>query len=249
METINSALRRHYLNAYNWGKFFITLTKSFLSLFYPKLCVICGEPLVEGEDFFCLHCFLNLPKTNYHLTKDNLAFDRFLGKVPIEKAASYLYYNKAGMGQKLVAEIKYRGNIYLGKWLGQYVAKDFQKSGFFEGIDYLIPVPLHPQKYKKRGFNQSEIIAQGITDVSHIPLETRNLYRTKANTSQTRKGVYERWLNTTGNFKIKDKQLFAGKHVLLIDDVLTTGSTLEACIICLLETPGIKISLLTIAIA
>jgi ComF family protein len=249
MEIANSVLQKLYQDTCNFRKILTTLTKSFLSLFYPKLCVTCGEPLVEGEGFFCLHCFLNLPKTNYHLTQDNLALDRFLGKVPVEKAASFLYYNKAGMGQKLVAEIKYRGNIYLGKWFGQYMAKDFQRSGFFEGIDYLVPVPLHPQKYKKRGFNQSEIIAQGITDITHTPLETRNLYRTKANVSQTRKGVYDRWLNTAGNFKIKDKQLFAGKHVLLIDDVLTTGSTLEACIICLLETSDIKISLLTIAIA
>jgi ComF family protein len=183
------------------------------------------------------------------LNRDNLSFERFLGKVPIEKATSYLYYNKAGAGQKIVAEIKYKGNIYFGEWFGQYLAKDLQKKGFFDGIDYLIPVPLHAQKYRKRGFNQSEIIAQGIASVTHIPLETLNLYRTKANVSQTRKGVYERWLNTSGIFKLKDKQLFAGKHVLLIDDVLTTGSTLEACALCLLETFGTKISLLTIAIA
>jgi ComF family protein len=192
---------------------------------------------------------LNLPKTRYHLNRDNLSFERFLGKVPIEKATSYLYYNKAGIGQKLVAEIKYKSNVSLGKWFGQYLAKDLQKNGFFDGIDYLIPVPLHTQKYKKRGFNQSEIIAQGIASVTHIPLETWNLYRAKANVSQTRKGVYERWLNTSDIFKLKDKQLFAGKHLLLIDDVLTTGSTLEACAFCLLETSGTKISLLTIAIA
>jgi ComF family protein len=232
-----------------FGKHLAGLAKSFLSLFYPKLCVICGEPLIEGEDFFCLYCFLNLPKTHYHLSRDNLSLDRFSGKVQVEKATSYLYYNKAGAGQKIIAEIKYKGNIYLGEWFGQYLAGDLQKSGFFEGIDYLIPVPLHPQKYRKRGFNQSEIIAQGIASVTHIPLETRNLYRTKANISQTRKGIYDRWLNTSGIFKLKDNQLFTGKHLLLIDDVLTTGSTLESCIVCLLETSDIKISLLTIAIA
>jgi ComF family protein len=231
------------------GKFLAGLVESFLSLFYPRLCVICGEPLIEGEDFFCLHCLLNLPKTQYHSDRDNLSLDRFTGKVPVEKAMSYLYYNKAGAGQKLVAEIKYKGNIYFGEWLGRYMARELQKNGFFDGIDYLIPVPLHIHKYKKRGFNQSEIIARGITSVTQIPLDTRNLYRTKANVTQTRKNIYERWLNTNRIFKLKDKQLFAGKHVLLIDDVLTTGSTLESCALCLLETSGIKISLLTIAIA
>jgi ComF family protein len=172
-----------------------------------------------------------------------------LGKVPIEKATSYLYYNKAGIGQKLVAEIKYKGNIYLGEWFGQYIAKDLCKSDFFDGIDYLVPVPLHPQKYRKRGFNQSEILAQGVASVTHIPLDSRNLYRVRANVSQTRKSLYERWLNTSDIFKLKDKKLFAGKHILLIDDVLTTGSTLEACVHCLLESYGAKISLLTIAIA
>jgi ComF family protein len=247
MKKNNITCFKTYLNRF--GKFLTGLSGNFFSLFYPKLCVICGEPLFEGENFFCLHCFLNLPKTRYHLNSDNLSFDRFLGKVPIQKATSYLYYNKAGIGQKLVAEIKYKGNIYLGEWLGSYLANDLQKSGFFEGIDYLVPVPLHPGKYRKRGFNQSEILAQGIASVTHIHLETQNLYRAKATVSQTRKGVYDRWKNTVGIFELKDKQLFSEKHVLLIDDVLTTGATLEACVICLLKSSEIKISLLTIAIA
>jgi ComF family protein len=226
-----------------------TLFNDFIALFFPKLCVVCGESLRESEDFLCLHCLLDLPKTRYHSYRDNASSDRFLGKIPVEKSLSYLYYSKGGSGQKLIAGIKYQGNIRLGKWIGVQIAKEIQSTGFFEGIDYLIPVPLHNKKLKKRGFNQAEIIAQGISSVTRIPVEAQNLYRTKANRSQTRKGVYERWKNTAGIFQVKDLQLFAGKHILLIDDVLTTGATIEASATGLLASPEIKISLLTLAIA
>ena len=226
------------------------LLTNLLFLFYPKHCVICGESLIQSEDYFCLECFLKLPKTNYHLSAENRTMERFVGKIPLIKASSYLYYDKGGIGQTLVAEIKYRKNQELGKWIGSYLAKDITaSSNFFHDVDYLIPVPLHPKKQKQRGFNQAEMIAKGISQITHIPLETKNLYRVKANSSQTKKGVYERWKNSAGIFNVKNKQLFTGKHVLLIDDVLTTGATLEACATCLLNSPNIKISLLTIAIA
>ena len=223
---------------------------NLLFLFYPKRCVICGDSLIHNEDHFCLECSLKLPKTNYHLCDENRAVDRFAGKIPLIKASSYLYYDKDGIGQTLIAEIKYRKNQELGKWFGAYLAKDLVTSShFFQDIDYLVPVPLHPKKQRQRGFNQAEIIAKGVSQITNIPLETKNLYRSKANSSQTKKGVYERWKNTTGIFEIKDKHLFAGKHILLIDDVLTTGATLEVCATCLLSSPNSKVSFLTIAIA
>jgi ComF family protein len=203
--------------------------KSLLSLFYPPLCVGCSEALLTDENFFCPGCLLKLPKTNYHLPADNPAFDRFAGKIPVQKATAYLYYNKNGLGQKTVAAIKYRGNIYLGKWIGSYMAEDLLASGFFDGIDWIIPVPLHTQKLRKRGFNQSEVIARGISEVTGIPVETQSLYRGQANESQTKKGIYERWKNTQGIFQLHDTGLFENKHLLLVDDVLTTGATLEAC--------------------
>jgi len=192
---------------------------------------------------------LDLPKTNYHRIEDNASSERFWGKAPVEKAASYLYYNKGGFGQKLIADIKYHGNVYLGEWTGRFIALDLLKSDFFDGIDYIVPVPLHPKKLRKRGFNQSEVVASGIASVTKIPIESRNLFRTKANVTQTRKGIFERWKNTEGIFKLRDNKLFANKHILLFDDVLTTGSTLEACIVGLLDSPNIKISVLTIAVA
>ncbi|MDR2691907.1 MAG: hypothetical protein LBB73_06360 [Dysgonamonadaceae bacterium] len=107
------------------------LLQAFVSLFYPKLCVTCGEPLVAGENYFCLECFLKLPKTNYHLIPDNRTTDRFAGKIPVAKGASYLYYSKGGLSQKLIAEIKYRDNRNLGEWMGVLLAKDWLPGGFF----------------------------------------------------------------------------------------------------------------------
>ncbi|MDR0799888.1 MAG: ComF family protein [Dysgonamonadaceae bacterium] len=221
----------------------------FLSLFFPKLCLHCREPLMGAETFLCLHCQRLLPKTGYLSFQDNAATDRFRGKIPVAKAVSYLYYNKGGVGQKIVAEIKYRGNIRLGREIGRQLAEDLHSKGFFENVDFLVPVPLHPKKLKKRGFNQAEIIAQGVASVTKIPMETTRLYRRKANLTQTKKNVYERWKNADGIFSLRDPSVFASKHVLLVDDVLTTGATLEACAVRLLEIPQIKISLLTLAIA
>jgi ComF family protein len=222
--------------------------KSLISLFYPQLCVGCSDTLVGKEQFFCSECFSKLPKTHYRSPTDNLAFDRFLGRVSIQKAAAYLYYNKDGLGQKVVAEIKYRGNMRLGKRIGASLAEDLLPSGFFEDMDFIIPVPLHKKKLRQRGFNQSEMIAQGISGVTGIPVETRTLYRCQANVSQTKKGVYERWKNTQGIFQVKNIECFEDKHLLLVDDVLTTGSTLEACAQALLKCSNVKISILTLAI-
>jgi len=224
------------------------LLTNFVSLFYPKLCVVCGESLIENENYFCFACFLKLPKTNYHLIPENQAIERLAGKVSLEKASSYFYYNKGGVAQKLVGEIKYRGNRNLGEWIGSYIAKDMISSEFFQGIDYLAPVPLHRSKEKKRGFNQAEKIAQGIFQVTKIPLEINNIVREKANTTQTKKGIFDRWRNTQNLFNIENRKLFENKHILLIDDVLTTGSTLEAVARSLLKSEGVKISILTLAI-
>ena len=225
-----------------------TLLANFASLVYPELCIICGEPLIENEKFFCYACFLKLPKTNYHLIPENQAIERFAGKVSLIKASSFFYYSKGGIAQKLIAEIKYKGNSNLGEWIGTYIAKDMISSDFFQGIDYLVPVPLHRSKEKKRGFNQAEIIAKGIAQITKIPLNKSNVFREKSNTSQTRKGVFDRWKNTQNLFQAKDYELFKEKHILIIDDVLTTGSTIEALAQSLLKSPEVKISILTLAI-
>lgn len=226
-----------------------SLLSNFISLFYPKLCVICGDPLVAGESYFCLECFLKLPKTNYHLSPDNRATDRFAGKIPISTGASWLYYDKGGISQKLISEIKYRDNRNLGEWMGALLAKDWLASGFFQRIDCLIPVPLHPSKEKKRGFNQSEMIALGISQITGIRINTKNVIRKNASETQTKKSLFERWKNTKDLFEAKDIDFFDNKHVLIVDDVLTTGSTLEAVAQSILKAKDVKISILSLAIA
>ena len=238
-----------FFNQNQISKKFFHLFKNVFHLFYPNLCIECSISLIEHEKFLCTSCLLDLPKTNYHLNPDNPASELFLGKVSVQKASAYLYYNKGGFGQKLISAIKYKGNIYLGEWIGAYMAKEMLPSGFFSDIDFLIPVPLHKKKLKIRGFNQSEVIAKGISSITQIPIENKNLYRTKFNMTQTKKGVYERWENTQQIFELANKELFKNKHILIIDDVLTTGATLESCIQALFKSENIKISILTLCVA
>jgi len=225
------------------------LASSLVSLFYPRLCAICNDPLVEQEEFLCFDCLCHLPKTNYHRSNDNAAKECFAGKIPVAKATSWLYYNKGGMGQTLIEEIKYHGNSLLGEWTGEKIANDIAETGWLDDIDLLIPVPLHSKKLKKRGYNQAETIAAGIAKVSQKPMNTSNIRRTRANPTQTTKGLFERWENTLNLFETVDTSLFQNKHLLIIDDVLTSGSTIEAVGRAALKTKNVKISVLTVGIA
>ncbi len=220
-----------------------------LNLVYPNLCIVCGESLVRGEKQICLACLHHIPKTNYHLETDNTVEKRFWGKVPIYRATAFFHFYKGSPFQKLLHELKYRGNRKIGEIAAMYAASDLLDSPDFCSVDVIVPVPLHPRKYAKRGYNQSEWIARGLALVLQKPIDTKNLIRIRENTSQTRKSVFDRYKNTQGIFYLKDKTAFKGKHVLLVDDVLTTGSTLEACMIPLFETDYIKISVFTLAIA
>ena len=221
----------------------------FINLLFPDLCVLCDRALQKNEHQLCLSCLHDIPKTNYHLIADNPVEKRFWGKVPIFRATSYFFFQKGSSFQKLLHILKYKGNKEIGELLGKYAAIDLLDSPDFTSIDFIIPVPLHPKKYKLRGYNQSEWISKGISEILNKPLDTTTLLRVRENPTQTKKTVFERFENTEGIFELSNTTLLAGKHVLLVDDVLTTGSTLEACARALLETPGIKISIFTLAIA
>lgn len=227
----------------------INLFSDFFNLLYPNLCVVCGENLLKNEHHICLTCLHNIPKTNYHLTVDNPIEKRFWGKVSIFRGTAFFFFQKGSPFQKLLHALKYKDLKQIGETLGKYAAADLLESLDFVTIDVIIPVPLHPKKYSKRGYNQSEWIGKGISQILEKPQDITTLIRVRENTTQTKKSVFERYENTEGIFQISNKESLFGKHVLLVDDVLTTGSTLEACVKALLSIEGVKVSIFTLAVA
>ncbi len=225
------------------------LFTEFFNLLYPNLCIVCNENLHRNEHFLCLTCLHGIPKTNYHNTIDNPIEKRFWGKVPIQSSTAFFFFQKGSPFQKILHALKYKNNKEVGEVLGKYAAVDLLDSPNFTSIDVIIPVPLHPKKLQKRGYNQSEWICNGLSTILNKPLDTTSLIRIRENTTQTKKTVFERYENTDGIFELKNKTALIGKHILLVDDVLTTGSTLEACIIALLEAEGAKVSVFALAIA
>ena len=197
----------------------------------------------------CLSCFARLPLTNFHLHDDNPVAMVFWGRVHMEAATSFLFFNKGGHVQRLIHALKYRGNKHAGIYLGKLFGMALNQGSTYRDTDCIVPVPLHPQKEQKRGYNQSEMIGIGIHQATGKPLITGNLVRVVNTASQTRKSRYSRWENVKDVFTVKNPEQLAGRHILLIDDVLTTGATLEACAAKLLELEGTRVSMATLAYA
>ena len=222
---------------------------SFLSLLFPRCCVVCDRPLAKGEECICTVCNINLPRTNYHLRKDNPVERLFWGQIPLERATSFFFYEKGSDFRLILHRLKYGGQKEIGAIMGRYMAAELLSSHFFQGIDVIIPIPLHKKKQQIRGYNQSEWIARGITAVTGIPIDTESILRKKNTETQTRKSVFERRDNVEGIFELQHPETLAGKHILIVDDVLTTGSTTLACASCLVDVEDIRISILTLAMA
>ena len=180
---------------------------------------------------------------------DNPVERKFWGKVPIFRGTSFYFFQKGSPFQKLLHELKYKDNHDIGVIMGQHAALDLLQSDDFKSVEIIIPLPLHPKKLILRGYNQSELIAKGLATIMEVPIDTTTLIRTKENTTQTKKTVFERFENTQGIFDVTDTKILEAKHVLLVDDVLTTGSTLEAAVVALMQIKDIKISIFTLAIA
>lgn len=218
-------------------------------LIFPRLCVTCGDKLIEQEQWICLHCLHHIPRTNYHLEPENRVAQLFYGRVKIEFATSFFYFSKGSKYQSLLHNLKYKGMKELGSEIGKHFGIDLLQSDDFSSVDLICPVPLHPQKEKKRGYNQSWWIASGIATQMQKPLSADNLKRVTATETQTRKTRFERWQNVEGIFELNDPEAFSGKHILLVDDVVTTGSTIEACAQAILSKTDARVSIATLATA
>lgn len=225
------------------------LTQGFLHLLYPQLCEGCNKPILHGEDILCIGCIGELPLTGYHDNKENDTALRFSGRIPFFYATSFAYFTNDGILQHLLHALKYRNKQQIGYFLGKQFGEDLNNCEWITSIDLIIPVPLHIEKMAKRGFNQSLLIAEGMSEVLHVPVNAHSLIRIKDTESQTKKTRTDRIENMTDAFEVTDKQELTGKHILLFDDVLTTGATLESCFLALAKQENIKISLATIGIA
>lgn len=225
------------------------LWDDFISLLFPRLCYGCGNHLMRNEYLICTECFVVIPRTDYHKIPENPVAQLFWGRCHLEKAAAFSYYNKGSRIRSLIHNLKYKGIEEIGPELGSIYGKTLKSSGFTDDVDLIIPVPLHPFKKRKRGFNQSELICDGLAAASGIPVDVSSLIRSTRSETQTKRSRYERWTNVEGIFCLTDPAPLEGKHILLVDDVITTGSTIESCANELLKVEGVKVSVVALAYA
>ena len=229
--------------------YLIDLWDDFLSLLFPRLCYACGNHLLRNEKLICLECHVLIPRTEYHLSRGNPVEQLFWGRCRIEKAAAFSFYGRESRIRKLIHNLKYKGIKEIGFELGRIYGLALSVSDFLDEIDVIVPVPLHRSKMRLRGFNQSELISEGVSDATGLPVDNRSLERITKSATQTRRSRYERWINVEGIFNVADPEKIRGKHILLVDDVITTGSTIESCASELLKIEGVKISVIAMAVA
>ena len=226
-----------------------TYLADFIALIFPQLCAACNGALLKGEDVLCTHCLYNLPYTHFYNKPDNIVTRQFWGKLKVENVYAMLYFTKGGSVQNMVHQLKYRGMQQVGVKLGLLAGQQLRQATGLNPIDYIIPVPLHKSRLRKRGYNQSACFAQGLAQKLNAEVQTGNLVRIAATQTQTKKSRFNRFLNMQHVFAVANAAKLEGKHVLLVDDIVTTGATLEACGNELLKIPGLRLSIATIAYA
>lgn len=224
------------------------ILNELLELFFPRLCTVCKEPLIQDEEQICLNCLYGLPRSHYEDDPDNLVAQLFADKGFVANATSLFLYDKGGKIQKIVHAFKYHANREMAFRMGREMALALQAYPAYRDSDMIVPVPLHKKRKRERGYNQTEWIAKGIASVWNIPILTDILIRTSATDSQTRKSFYDRWQNVKEMFVLNANAAAPeGKQILLVDDVVTSGSTLSACAEAFAPIPGIRLNILTLA--
>ena len=218
-------------------------------MFYPHLCIGCGSDLLPDNELLCLRCIHDLPHTEFEKYPNNPIERIFIGRVPIVAATCGFYFSKGELIQNLIHELKYKGNKDAGIYLSELMGNQMMKSERFKNIDYLIPLPQFAEKENKRGFNQADIVCLGLSNTMNIPTLTKNVVRNRFTETQTKKHRTERWENVFESFKVNEESVLKNKHILLVDDVITTGATLDACAQVINKIEGIKISIATLAFA
>lgn len=225
-------------------KYFLGL----FDLFYPSLCLACGNNLFNGEETLCVRCLSNLPKTNFHSEPVNPVIKHFWGKVPVHSATAYYHFHKGDKVQKLIHQLKYKNHPEIGVKVGKMLGNDLAESSLFNTVEMVMPVPLHANKLRMRGYNQSEQLARGIAAALGVSYDD-SLQRNKHTATQTKKHRYERFENVNSVFEIRNAAKLTNKHILIVDDVITTGSTLVACAEELLRLQHTKVSVAAMAYA
>jgi ComF family protein len=223
---------------------------STVHLLFPQLCEGCRTPLLYQEKVLCMSCAFQLPQTDFHSTPDNYAAIRIAGRIPFQYASAFAYFTPDGLLQHLLHRLKYSGTRSIGIYLGRQAGHALREASWINEVQAIVPIPLHARKEAQRGYNQSAVIAAGMAEVLNIPVYNNALVRMRQTKSQTKtKSREERVLNMEDAFRLHPKGLPANMHVLLVDDVLTTGATLEAASAALMKAPGIRLSIYTIGLA
>ncbi len=225
------------------------MLRDLLNLFFPSYCLTCPRPLVKGEALICTGCLHDLPQTNYHQDSDNIVAQKLAGRLPVRYAMALYKFRKSGKVQHLLHHLKYKHKPIVGKMLGRRYGVLLKEAHLSDTFDLIVPVPLHSSRLWQRGYNQSDLVAQGLSEVLHIPWSNKHLKCVKKTVTQTKKSKLERLKSVEDAFYATNITDIRHQHVLLVDDVITTGATLEACGRALLAAGIQELSVATIAVA
>ncbi|MBO9681685.1 MAG: ComF family protein [Flavisolibacter sp.] len=219
---------------------------ALLHLAFPHVCEGCGSDNLQAEHLLCLRCLSSLPSTNFHMHANNPIEKIFWGRIPVTSATSQYYFTKESMMQHLMHQFKYKGNKEVGSYLGKLMGWALVESNRFSFIDALVPLPLHRSREHKRGYNQATVLCEGISSILNKPVLKNVVIRREQTETQTKKGRIQRWQNMAGKFELANPQAIKDKQVLLVDDVVTTGATLEACGQEILKAENVQLNIATL---